>query len=98
MNSNFLQTGNDVSNLMKLLEEIRNDINTLYSSNQVIVDAISQLSGTTEEVTAVSQEGFSISENIIKKMDEFNSMIHDIDKLVVSLDTIVTSNGTKEIE
>ena len=91
MNSNFVQTGTDVSHLIQLLDAIRKDINTLYSSNKVIVDSISQLSGTTEEVTAVAQEGYSISENIIEKMDEFNFMITDINTLVNSLEEIVTT-------
>jgi len=96
MNSNFIQTGNDVSNLKKLLDAIRSDINTLYSSNQVIVDSISQLSGTTEEVTAVSQEGYNISETIIEKMDEFNHMMTDIKSSVTALGEIVCNNNCCE--
>lgn len=96
MNNNFIQTGNDVSNLMTLLDEIRNDIATLYSSNQVIVDSISQLSGTTEEVTAVSQEGYSISETIIDKMNEFNYMMTDIKELIIALRDIVSEKKNTE--
>lgn len=90
MNRNFIQTEEDVSDLINLLDEIRNDINTVYSSNQVIVDAINQLSGTAEEVTAVSQEGYSISETIIDKMEEFTQGIQNINDLVLSLESIVT--------
>lgn len=90
MNNNFVQTGNNVSNLIKLLDEIRGDIATLYSSNRVIVDAINQLSGTTEEVSAISQEGYVISQTIMDKMDIFNEMIHTINELVLRLERIVT--------
>lgn len=90
MNNNFVQTGNDVTNLIQLLDEIRNDITTLYSSNKVIVDAINQLSGTTEEVSAVSQEGYVISQTIMDKMDAFNQSIHSINELVLRLQKIVT--------
>ena len=78
------------TNLIQLLDEIRNDITTLYSSNKVIVDAINQLSGTTEEVSAVSQEGYVISQTIMDKMDAFNQSIHSINELVLRLQKIVT--------
>lgn len=95
MNLNYVQTGTDISNLIHLLDEIRSDISTLYSSNQIIVDAISQLSGTTEEVSAVSQEGLDISNTILDKMEQFNQLIHKINSLVISLDEIVTK---KEVQ
>lgn len=95
MNQNFAQTGGDITNLISLLDEIQRDISTLYSSNQVIVDAISQLSGTTEEVSAVSQEGLDISNLIMDKMDQFTQLIREINELVGSLESIVV---TKEVD
>lgn len=89
MNENFINTGNDVSNLIVLLDEIRTDIRTLYSSNKVIVDAIAQLSGTTEEVTAVSQEGLEISEIIKDEMERFVNLIGEVDRQITSLEAIV---------
>lgn len=89
MNKSFADTGDDVSNLIKDLEQIQNDINTLTTSNQIIVDAISQLSGTTEEVTAVSQEGYQISENIQHRVDSFNELIEKVNKSILELETIV---------
>lgn len=89
MNENFINTGKDVSNLIQLLDEIRTDLGTLHTSNKVIVDAIGQLSGTTEEVTAVSQEGFEISETIKDEMEHFVELISDVDKQITSLEAIV---------
>lgn len=94
MNQNFVQTGTDIKNLIALLDEIQSDISTLYKSNQVIVDAISQLSGTTQEVSAVSQEGLDISNTILEKMQEFNLLIGKINELVGSLENVVI--GKKE--
>lgn len=89
MNQNFTKTGTDITNLIKLLDEIQADISVLYSSNQVIVDAISQLSGTTEEVSAVSQEGLDISNTIMDKMTEFNQLIETVQDLVFSLEKVI---------
>lgn len=91
MNQNFVKTGTDISNLITLLDEIRNDISTLYTSNQVIVDAISQLSGTTEEVSAVSQEGLEISNIIMDKMKEFNQLIDNTTGLISALESVVVT-------
>lgn len=96
MNQNFVQTGTDIKNLITLLDEIQSDISTLYSSNQVIVDAISQLSGTTQEVSAVSQEGLDISNTILEKMEEFNGLIRKINCLVTSLVNVVIGNKEEE--
>jgi len=96
MNQNFVQTGTDIKNLITLLDEIQSDISTLYSSNQVIVDAISQLSGTTQEVSAVSQEGLDISNTILEKMEEFNELIRKINCLVTSLVNVVIGNKEEE--
>lgn len=90
VNENFIQTGKDVSNLIQLLDEIRRDTNTLHSSNKVIVDAISQLSGTTEEVTAVSQDGYEISETILSEMEQFTKLINEVDNHIMSLEKIVS--------
>lgn len=90
MNQNFVQTGNEVKGLIEFLDAIRNDIGTLYSSNQVIVDAISQLSSTTEEVTAVSQEGQEISDTVLEKMEEFNQLIQNTNKVINSLVELVS--------
>lgn len=98
MNQNFAQTGGDITNLISLLDEIQRDISTLYSSNQVIVDAISQLSGTTEEVSAVSQEGLDISNLIMDKMDEFTKLIREINTLVGDLESIVVTKKVAKAE
>ncbi len=98
MNQNFAQTGDDIKNLISLLDEIQRDISTLYSSNQVIVDAISQLSGTTEEVSAVSQEGLDISNLIMDKMDEFTKLIGEINSLVGDLERIVVTKKADKDE
>lgn len=89
MNQNFLQTGKDISNLINLLDEIQGDISTVYTSNRVIVDGISQLSGTTEEVSAVFQEGLDVSNIIIDKMHDLNLLLESIHSLVISLEKIV---------
>ncbi|SES82721.1 methyl-accepting chemotaxis protein [[Clostridium] polysaccharolyticum] len=89
MNVSFIQTGNDVTNLIQNLDEIRDDIGTLTSSNRTIVDAISQLSGATQEVSAVSTEGFEISEMIQDKMEEFIELISKVSDLIDALETIV---------
>lgn len=93
MNESFIHTGKDVSELIELLNEIHNDISVLHTSNQVIVDAISQLSGTTEEVTAVSQEGYEISEIILDRMERFNQLINQVNGLINELEEIVKTES-----
>jgi len=74
----FIDTGKNMDALKILVDEITNDIRTIFNSNENIVESISQLSAMSEEVTVSSQSGVEISEVIIEKIDEFSKQMDNI--------------------
>lgn len=75
VNDRFIESGKDIKRLQTLTEEILQDIHSVGSANEIIVDSISQLSAATEEVSSSSQEGYEASENITMKIDEVMKQI-----------------------
>lgn len=86
VNDRFIESGEDIEKLKLLTDKILNDIHSVGSANEKIVDSISQLSAATEEVSSASQEGYLASENITMKIDSFTreieTMYRDMEKLV----------------
>ena len=86
VNDRFIESGEDIEKLKLLTDKILNDIHSVGSANEKIVDSISQLSAATEEVSSASQEGYLASENITMKIDSFTKeieiMYRDMEKLV----------------
>jgi len=73
VHQDFIDTGENMDVLKKLVEQINQDIRTIFSANEKIVDSISQLSAMSEEVTVSSQSGVGISDVIIEKITDFDS-------------------------
>lgn len=81
----------DVSLLTKNIDEIDEMLKSLAEANNKIVDNISQISATTEEITASSQEALALSEknsdnvcNSIKLLNEMIETSHQLDKYYVN--------------
>lgn len=86
VNDRFIESGEDIEKLKLLTDKILNDIHSVGSANEKIVDSIIQLSAATEEVSSASQEGYLASENITMKIDsstkEIEKMYREMEKLV----------------
>ncbi len=78
VNESFINNGTYMTELKVLVDDISNDINNIFKSITTIVDGINQLSSTTEEVTASSQEGALMSNNIMDKINYFNKLINNV--------------------
>ncbi len=78
VNESFTNNGIYMKQLKGLVDNISEDIKKIFESNSIIVEGISQLSSTTEEVTASSQEGVSMSRNIMDKITYFNKLINNV--------------------
>lgn len=75
VNDTFIKSGKDIEDLKALTHKILNDIHSVGSANEKIVDSISQLSAATQEVSSASQEGYEASEHITMKLDNFIKQI-----------------------
>lgn len=75
VNDTFIKSGKDIEDLKTLTHKILNDIHSVGSANEKIVDSISQLSAATQEVSSASQEGYEASEYITMKLDNFIKQI-----------------------
>lgn len=75
VNDTFIKSGKDIEDLKALAHKILNDIHSVGSANEKIVDSISQLSAATQEVSSASQEGYEASEHITMKLDNFIKQI-----------------------
>lgn len=83
----FEQISEGVGSLTQDIDEIDKMLKNLADANNTIVENISQISATTEEVTASSQEAIALSEknsqnarNSIKLLNEVIETSHKLDK------------------
>lgn len=74
----FINTGKNMDVLKDLVDEISGEIRKIFSSNEKIVDSITQLSAMTEEVTVSSQTGVEMGKGIIEQIAEFKTDVEDI--------------------
>ena len=88
-NNSFSSTSECMKNLKHLVDGIVLDIDKINNSNVTIVDSISQISASTEEISSCSQDSAHSSESIMQEMNEFTKRINDIsnqlNKLVSSI-------------
>lgn len=78
VNKNFEKTGNFMLNLIELVDTIVSDINSIGTSNKTIVDSISQLSASTEEISSCSNENLDATESIKNTIDTFAKDIQEV--------------------
>lgn len=89
VNEKFKITGENITTLLKYLMGIPNNIHAICDSNQNIVNEISQLSATTEEVSAVAQEGLGMSDTIHGHIYDFGQLITYIHNRIKALKNTV---------
>lgn len=77
---------------LKLLSEavstINNQISALKNSNNEIVDSVSTLSATSEEITASTSEAYSISNKNVEMVQDFANSMDDILRQINELQAI----------
>ena len=77
-NNSFTSTSECMKNLKHLVDGIVLDIDKINKSNVTIVDSISQISASTEEISSCSQDSAHSSESIMEEMNEFTKRINGV--------------------
>jgi len=81
----FTNTGTAMAQLTGVIENMQENANALYDSNRFIVDGITHISSTTEQVSSASMEEMVISDTIIDKMDKFQEQMDVAQKKIEQL-------------
>lgn len=84
-NHSFQTTANSIQHLKALIDGIASDVNTINNANVTIVDSISQISASTEEISSCSQDSSQSSEWIMEEMNQFTTKIKAISDELTSL-------------
>lgn len=71
----FKLISDEVDELTKLVHNTDDIMKEIFEKTNVISDNISQLSATSEEVSASSTEGLITSQEAVKNMNEFNNLL-----------------------
>ena len=67
-----------INNLDDAIINVKNMIHEINNANGSILDHISNLSATSEEVAASSQEGLKVSQKSVSLLDDFNKIMTEI--------------------
>ncbi len=82
---NFSDIEDKINNLNSNVNDVNNRMAVLRESNNKIVDAISNLSATSEEISASTEQAFSISEANVESVEAFVNVMKDISNTVEEL-------------
>ncbi len=74
----FADITEKVNELTGHVRDVDNKMKNLLSANNAIVDSVSTLSATSEEISASAQEAYSTTERNVKAVDTFSSLIKGI--------------------
>ncbi len=85
----FRNINKNVKALLNIINTISESISVLQDSNTSIVDNISHISATTEEVSASSEEAASISEANYKHVEDVILLLKDIEDTFVRLNKYI---------
>lgn len=85
----FRTINKNVKQLLNIINTISESLSELQNSNTTIVDNISQISATTEEVSASSQEASSISEANYKNVEDLMLLINEIEETLARLNKYI---------
>jgi methyl-accepting chemotaxis protein len=69
-----------------MINEVDHMLNDLAEANNQIVDAITQLSATTEEVTASSSQAETLSNENLENADNARAFLNDVMQVSAQLD------------
>lgn len=81
----FVVIKEDVTSLKTLIDNTDEIMKKITDSTNVIVENISQLSASSEEVAASSNEGYKTSENAVHEMGEFKKALDSIYQIAQEL-------------
>ncbi len=85
VDSELEKVNSAIHNLDDAIINVKNMIHEINDANGSILDHISNLSATSEEVSASSQEGLKVSEKSVSLLDDFNKMMAEIYSLANTL-------------
>ena len=74
----FADITEKVNELTGHVRDVDNKMKNLLSANNAIVDSVSTLSATSEEISASAQEAYSTTERNVKAVDTFSALIKGI--------------------
>lgn len=83
----FMVISDEVGGLSELVKKTEDIMKGIFERTNVISDNISQLSATSEEVSACSTEGLTTSGEAVKRMQEFNYLLEGLYKIAKELKT-----------
>ena len=75
---NFEKLDKNITTLIGGIKEIDTDISGIFEANNKIVESISQLSATAEEITATAEQAKNLSDNNLKSAEEVKVAITTI--------------------
>ena len=75
---NFEKLDKNITSLIGGIKEIDTDISGIYEANNKIVESISQLSATAQEITATAEQAKNLSDNNLKNAEEVREAISTI--------------------
>ena len=85
VDSELEKVNSAINNLDDAIINVKNMIHEINNANGSILDHISNLSATSEEVAASSQEGLKVSERSVSLLDDFNKIMTEIYSLANTL-------------
>lgn len=74
----FQEIENKIKELAKNIEEVNNRMSELRMSNNAIVDSVNTLSAGSEEISASTHEACAISDENVRQVQEFDSIMEKI--------------------
>ena len=75
---NFEKLDKNITSLIGGIKEIDTDISGIFEANNKIVESISQLSATAQEITATSEQAKNLSDNNLKSAEDVKNAIATI--------------------
>ncbi len=96
VNETFMETCKSIDELKDYTGSISDNVDTVISANTHIIDSISQLSASAEEVSSSSQEGMAVSNVILEQVQTFAVSVQEMSGMVAELATSVSESGMAE--
>ena len=96
VNESFMETCKNIDELKDYTGSISDNVDTVIAANNHIVDSISQLSASAEEVSSSSEEGTAMSNVILEKVQAFATAVEEMSGMVGELSTSVGTGSEDE--
>lgn len=89
VNDSFITTGKEMNKLQGYVRDISTDMQNIMESNEKIVDSISNLSASSEEIAATTKSSLESSLEIQKEANDFSNSIENMFGLVDRLRNVI---------